>query len=342
MNGAGRNQSPIQGKNKSDYLIETRNWLNLRFDLFDSDGIYVPNQPVYSFSAAAFRLEEYARSFAILNILSRIRFRSFLDVGCADGYFPDLVRRLYTADVLGADLSDRALVRARQMFGISGCSVDAHALPFPTDSFDVVNASEVLEHVVDPGEVISELQRVARRFVIISTPRAGDAAAVQRHFDTLDSGEPHAHIHYFTDTAMRNLAGPRAVLFGARSKFTARLYNALAWADDTSLNQRRAYLDFTLKTTQISPASRASLQDALIHRYTVSRKWKKQLMSPRTMRYLLKLDVFLANRFRKFALDHLVLIPCSETGPGRPAVSSDQICRVLLHTHSAPLRQEKK
>ncbi len=39
---------------------------------------------------------------------------------------------------------------------------DAHNLPFPADSFDVVYCRYVLEHVADPGRVVGEMRRVAR------------------------------------------------------------------------------------------------------------------------------------------------------------------------------------
>ena len=37
---------------------------------------------------------------------------------------------------------------------------DAHALPFPDNSYEIVICREVLEHVKDPAQVLSELHRV--------------------------------------------------------------------------------------------------------------------------------------------------------------------------------------
>ncbi|OEV02534.1 class I SAM-dependent methyltransferase [Streptomyces oceani] len=52
---------------------------------------------------------------------------------------------------------------------------DAHALPFPTDSFDAVIVSEVLEHIHEDKSVLAELARVLRpggRFAV-TVPRYG-------------------------------------------------------------------------------------------------------------------------------------------------------------------------
>jgi ubiquinone/menaquinone biosynthesis C-methylase UbiE len=43
---------------------------------------------------------------------------------------------------------------------------DAHHLPFKGQSFDVVVISDVLEHVVDPRQVLQEAKRVGRRVVV--------------------------------------------------------------------------------------------------------------------------------------------------------------------------------
>lgn len=43
-------------------------------------------------------------------------------------------------------------------------------LPFSDGQFDIVIASEVLEHVESPWEILKELARVSRRHIIITTP----------------------------------------------------------------------------------------------------------------------------------------------------------------------------
>ncbi|MBN1356880.1 class I SAM-dependent methyltransferase [bacterium] len=327
-----------------EYLAQTRQWLNRRFDVFDGEGIYVPNHSSYGFSALAFRLEEYARSYALLRMFNRLEFSSLLDIGCADGYFPALIRALFEVQVTGSDLSDRAMVRARSLHSVTGCALDAHRLPFPDESFDAVLASELLEHVTGPGQVIAEMKRVAKKYVIITTPRARDRADVRRHFRELDPGEPHAHIHYFTDGEIRNLCGDRGFYFGARSRWVQRILNRLAWGDDTTRMQRQAYLDFTLESAMLSETSREAVRYALIGRYSTGGEWRKMILGPGTLSRLLRLDVAIAETRPDQAYDHLAVLPAGRMPvPGRKKLPDGSLLEILLRDFAVrPLRIDSR
>lgn len=313
------------------YTRETRAWLNKRFDLYDQDGVYIPNQPAYGFNAAAFRLEEYARMFAVLKTLNRLPFETLLDVGSADGYGPALIRHLFGTAVYGTDLSDRALVRSGEMFKGLGAAADAHQLPFRDQSMDICLCTEVLEHVIDPAVVIKELVRVARRFVVLSTPRAQDEAAKKRHFETLDPKEPHAHIHFFTDRDIQVLGGPNSIYLGARTRMVNSLLNRLAWADGTSLIQRRSYYDFTLTTTELGHSAKEAIHHMLLGKYEHQAAWKRRVLTPRTTACLLWMDAELAVKFPQAALDHIVIIPVNtERFQKRRRLSECYILQALL------------
>ena len=47
---------------------------------------------------------------------------------------------------------------------------DAHELPYPDNSFDLVHSSHCLEHCRDPRQVAQEILRVAREFVMVTVP----------------------------------------------------------------------------------------------------------------------------------------------------------------------------
>lgn len=87
------------------------------------------------------------------------RGRRLLDAGCRDG---TLLRHLL-ADrvVVGCDIDDRALAMCRDRCGVPVVHADLmHGLPFADGSFDAALLGEVLEHVVDPAFVLSEIRRV--------------------------------------------------------------------------------------------------------------------------------------------------------------------------------------
>ena len=87
-----------------------------------------------------------------------------LDVGCGGGLLAEEFARLGCA-VTGVDPSPESLASAREHAAAQGLAIEyqrsrGEALPFAADSFDVVYCCDVLEHVDDPRQVLSETARV--------------------------------------------------------------------------------------------------------------------------------------------------------------------------------------
>ena len=83
-----------------------------------------------------------------------------LDLACGGGLLaPRLAGRGYRH--VGVDLTLSALRQAVD-HGVLGVRADVTQLPFPDESFDVVVAGEILEHVDDFPAVITEACRVLR------------------------------------------------------------------------------------------------------------------------------------------------------------------------------------
>lgn len=98
-----------------------------------------------------------------------------LDVGSGAGTITaDLARIVGPQNLTALEVSEEAaeLTRAelaRQ--GIQGAQVvvgDAQATAFESDSFDVVHAHQVLQHVARPVTVLAELRRITRRGGIVA------------------------------------------------------------------------------------------------------------------------------------------------------------------------------
>lgn len=92
---------------------------------------------------------------------------SVLDVGCGPGTITvDLAARVTPGRVTAVELTDEALdlaraeARARNQSNISFATSDVHALDFADDTFDVVHAHQLLQHVADPVQALRELRRV--------------------------------------------------------------------------------------------------------------------------------------------------------------------------------------
>ena len=98
--------------------------------------------------------------------------RRILEIGAGEGEVADVVRRRWpNATYTAGDLWDPHLLDQWRPRNLTGAALDATHLPFPDDSFDLVLAIEVLEHVVDPPAVLAELARVCSGRGVVSVPR---------------------------------------------------------------------------------------------------------------------------------------------------------------------------
>ena len=92
---------------------------------------------------------------------------TILDLGCGDGTVSNaLVDR--GIDLVGTDISATAL----QYFEGKAVIASVGHLPLPDKSFDLVLCAETLEHLPTGlfEETLNEIERVAGRYVIITTP----------------------------------------------------------------------------------------------------------------------------------------------------------------------------
>lgn len=89
--------------------------------------------------------------------------RDVLEVGCGTGVVAGELARLGSARVVGVDLDPAMLAFARRQGGGMTCvQGDAHALPFPGGSFDVVVCHYLLLWLADPAQGVREMARVVR------------------------------------------------------------------------------------------------------------------------------------------------------------------------------------
>ncbi|MEV6929147.1 methyltransferase domain-containing protein [Dactylosporangium sp. NPDC051485] len=88
-----------------------------------------------------------------------------LDVGAGPATITrDLAARV--AHVTALEVTEEAVAVAREgLAGVANAEVvrgDVHALPFPDDTFCVVHAHQVLQHVADPVRALREMRRVCK------------------------------------------------------------------------------------------------------------------------------------------------------------------------------------
>lgn len=133
---------------------------------------------------------------------------SILDVGSGSGW---VVRALASrgVHVISVDLSPKNLVRIRAEIGSNSTDFlvgDAYRLPFQDGSFDLVIASELLEHLESPSEGVRELQRVLGRGgrLVASTPYKEKI----RYYLCIHCNKKtpaNAHLHSFDERSLTSL-----------------------------------------------------------------------------------------------------------------------------------------
>lgn len=103
---------------------------------------------------------------------------SLLDVGAGPGTITaDLAAAVAPGEVTALEATAEALeVTKAGVRGVRYVVGDVHALDFPDDSFDVVHAHQVLQHVADPVQALREMRRVCKPGGYVAA-RDGDYAA---------------------------------------------------------------------------------------------------------------------------------------------------------------------
>ena len=186
----------ISIENDSKYLEETYSWLDKRFSEVYKDGIYFAHQPIYGYRSNYSEpnlLDRYLITFHIMNVLAGLSFKTFLDVGGAEGYKAAMVANFFGAQVTSSDISQQACNRAYELYGIKTVRSDMHSLPFEDEQFDVVLCSESIEHVPDFKRSLEEVLRICKKAAIITVPHESQIQVKT----TIEHGQIHGHIQYF-------------------------------------------------------------------------------------------------------------------------------------------------
>lgn len=108
----------------------------------------------------------------IHNAIDSLEFSSLLDVGCGEGYVTEFIFQIKQCrGIEGIDISPRVIEEAALRIPAVKFSVgSALSIDRPDGSYEIVVASEVLEHLPEPEKALKEIFRVTSKYALISVP----------------------------------------------------------------------------------------------------------------------------------------------------------------------------
>jgi 2-polyprenyl-3-methyl-5-hydroxy-6-metoxy-1,4-benzoquinol methylase len=159
--------------------------------------------------------------------------RSVLDVGCGEGVLTEQwAQRLDSSPpthatpsrVVGVDLEDPKLEAqwaTRSRPNLEFRTMRVERLEFGDDEFELVTATEVLEHVEEPERAVAEMARVASRRLLVSVPHEPlwRALNVARGAYLRDLGNTPGHLNHWSRRSFVNLLARHGEVVQTRAPF---------------------------------------------------------------------------------------------------------------------------
>lgn len=148
------------------------------------------------------------------------RGQRLLEIGCGTGVFLDALHQA-GFDVTGLDASPHMLEEARERLGNKADLHlgDAGHLPFDDKEFDFAVLLTVLEFCPDPGLVLREAARVARKAVLVGFLNRASCYGVSCKLWPGATGKLLRHACWFTPWGLSRLVrqnlGPRSLRMGS-------------------------------------------------------------------------------------------------------------------------------
>ena len=168
--------------------------LKVEYEKYDVD-FYINNQPL--FNVYMKEIMDYVLQYKTNGKL--------LDVGANIGLLANQAKNK-GFEVEGIEFSKAAVEYGRKTFGIKYYEQDIVSLKLKNDFYDVITMSHVLEHIVDPKKVISELHRILKPggIMLLAMPNFASLSAKILK-SKWDSVQPEEHIWHFTPNSLTKL-----------------------------------------------------------------------------------------------------------------------------------------
>ncbi len=153
---------------------------------------------------------------------------TILDVGCGEGVlteqWADRKRPSPPTRIVGIDLEDPKLAAewaSRSRPNLTFATMEVERLEFADGDFELVAATEVLEHVTNPELALAEMARVAGRHLLVSVPHEPlwRALNMARGAYIRQLGNTPGHLNHWTRRSFVSLLGRYGDVVEVRAPF---------------------------------------------------------------------------------------------------------------------------
>lgn len=206
--------------------------------------------------------------------------RTILDYGCGQGgWIPFLSEIFPDAEIVGVDISRRALERARERFPApTFLLIEGGSAPVANEAFDLVFSYHVLEHVSDLEATVADMARAARRtgYLCVMVPCANEGSLEERVVRSVRDGlEPSVDgmSRFFFDDAghiRRPTSGELLASFerhgvaAVEQMFAGRRWGAVEWLTTAGADSVKELFDPGRARTRSDGAKLVTLRWAFL------------------------------------------------------------------------------
>jgi SAM-dependent methyltransferase len=147
--------------------------------------------------------KEQERICDLMDLAEKVKGTSVIDIGARDGDISQLLTNYF--DVVTALDILQPNIKHKKIVCVKG---DVTALQFPTNSFDLVFCTEVLEHIATNQleKACSEIERVAKHHILIGVPYKQDIRVGRTTCYTCGKkNPPWGHVNVFDEKRLKRL-----------------------------------------------------------------------------------------------------------------------------------------
>ena len=137
--------------------------------------------------------------------ISPVHHKHLLEIGCAYGFFLDLVRNQFKS-VLGIDISKKGVSHARKQLKLKAIKADFLKYDFGGQKFDVICMWDTIEHLEKPHLFLEKIKKLTKKGSLIAIT-TGDIESLnarlrRRKWRLI---HPTTHLHYFSKKTLSRL-----------------------------------------------------------------------------------------------------------------------------------------